>query len=77
MFALTNILFINVKNYRGLVLVISVKEAAERLSISERQVQKLCGEGAIKGASKISGVWLMPSESVYIGFDSNYAAVKQ
>lgn len=57
--------------------MISVKEAAERLSISERQVQKLCGEGAIKGASKISGVWLMPSESVYIGFDSNYAAVKQ
>ena len=48
-----------------------------RLSISERQVQKLCGEGAIKGASKISGVWLMPSESVYIGFDSNNAAVKQ
>lgn len=58
-------------------MLISVKEAAERLSVSERQVQKLCGEGAIVGASKISGVWLMPSESVCIGYDSNADAVKQ
>lgn len=58
-------------------MLISVKEAAERLSVSERQVQKLCGEGAIMGASKISGVWLVPSESVYIGFDSNAASIKQ
>ena len=56
---------------------ISVKEAAERLSVSERQVQKLCSEGAITGASKISGVWLVPSESVCIGPNSDVAAVKQ
>ena len=58
-------------------MLISVKEAAERLSVSERQVQKLCSEGAIVGASKISGVWLVPSESLCIEFDSSVAAVKQ
>ena len=58
-------------------MMISVKEAAARLSVSERQVQKLCREGTIKGASKISGVWLLPDDSVDIGFSSDATAGKR
>lgn len=43
--------------------MISVKEAAALLNnISERRVRTLCAEGRIKGAKKISGVWLLPDK---------------
>jgi hypothetical protein len=42
---------------------ISVKEAAERFSISERRVQKLCEEKRIPGATMVSGIWLIPEDS--------------
>ena len=38
----------------------SVKEAAERWDISERQVQKLCSEGRIDGVTRFSNSWVIP-----------------
>lgn len=36
---------------------ISTAQAAEKWGISERRVQKLCGEGRIDGAMRFSCVW--------------------
>lgn len=44
-------------------LHLSVKEAAERFSLSERRIQMLCEEGSIEGAIKTSGVWLIPESA--------------
>lgn len=41
---------------------ISVKEAAEKLSVTQRAVQKWAKEGKIAGAQKFSGSWLIPSD---------------
>ena len=42
----------------------SVKETAEKFNISERRVQKLCEEGRIIGAKRISNVWLIPKNAI-------------
>ena len=39
---------------------ISVREAAERWDISERQVQKLCSEGRVDGVTRFSNTWAIP-----------------
>lgn len=43
--------------------LLSVKETANRFSLSERRVQKLCEAGRIEGAQMISNVWLIPNTS--------------
>ena len=39
---------------------LSVREAAERWDITERQVQKLCAEGRIDGVTRFSNTWAIP-----------------
>lgn len=38
---------------------ISVLEAAKKMGISERRVQKLCEENRISGVAKFSRMWLI------------------
>lgn len=44
--------------------MISVKEAATLLKISERRVRVLCAENRIKGAKKIGPTWVLPGKPV-------------
>lgn len=41
----------------------TVQEAAQEWSISERQVQKLCKNNRIEGLVKLSRVWLIPKDA--------------
>lgn len=41
----------------------TVREAAEKWSITERWVQKLCEEKRIKGAVRFSRVWMIPTNA--------------
>lgn len=40
--------------------MISVKEAATALKVSERRVRVLCVEKRIKGAKKVGRAWVLP-----------------
>ena len=42
--------------------MISIEDASTKLNISKRRLQKLCEEGRIAGASKISNVWILPDK---------------
>jgi DNA-binding transcriptional regulator LsrR (DeoR family) len=42
---------------------LSAKEIAEQWNISRRRVQILCEEGRIKGAFKLSDVWVIPKDA--------------
>lgn len=42
---------------------LSAKEVAEKWNISRRRVQILCEEGRIKGAFKLSNVWVIPKDA--------------
>jgi len=42
---------------------ISTAQAAEKWSISERRVQKLCDDGRIMGAMRFSRVWAIPKDA--------------
>ena len=42
---------------------LSAKETAEKWNISRRRVQKLCVEGRIPGAFKLSDVWVIPKDA--------------
>ena len=44
-------------------MYISVSDAAKKFGVSKRRVQTLCEQGRIKGASRISGVWLIPENA--------------
>lgn len=44
-------------------MYISVSDAAEKFNISKRRVQFLCEQGRIEGASRMSGVWLIPTNA--------------
>ena len=44
--------------------MISVKEAATILGISERRVRVLCAERRIKGVKKIGTTWVLPGNPV-------------
>ena len=48
---------------RGVSIYISVSDAAEKFHISKRRVQLLCEQGRIEGASRMSGVWLIPTNA--------------
>lgn len=39
---------------------LSVKEVAIKWNVTVRQVQKLCANGRIPEAHRVSGVWLIP-----------------
>ncbi len=42
---------------------ITVQEAAEKWGITPRQVQILCKNDRIKGASRISRIWIIPEHA--------------
>ncbi len=41
----------------------SVKETAEQWEISERRVQKLCGENRIEGVIRFGHIWMIPKSA--------------
>ena len=41
----------------------SVREISVLWGVSERLVQRLCAEGRIEGAQKLSGSWIIPSDA--------------
>ena len=43
---------------------ISVKEAAERWDISERQVQRMCVKDMISSVMRFSNTWAIPEDTV-------------
>lgn len=42
---------------------ISVKEAVELWGVSERWIQKLCGEGRIDGVKRFGRSWMIPKDA--------------
>ena len=42
---------------------ISAKDAAAQWDITERQVQKLCSEGRIKGVTRFANSWAIPEDA--------------
>lgn len=42
---------------------ITVREASEKWSISERRVQRLCQENRIEGACRFGRVWMVPQDA--------------
>ena len=44
-------------------MFISVSEAAKKFNISKRRVQFLCEQGRIDGATRVSGVWILPKDA--------------
>lgn len=42
---------------------ITVQEAAEKWSVTPRQVQILCKEGRIAGAMRMSCIWVIPANA--------------
>lgn len=42
---------------------ITVQEAAEKWSVTPRQVQILCKEGRISGAMRMSRIWIIPEDA--------------
>ena len=41
----------------------SCPEAAKKWGVSDRRVQKLCGENRIPGVSRIGNMWLIPKNT--------------
>ncbi len=41
----------------------TVRQAAEKWSITERWVQKLCEGNRVKGAVRFSRVWMIPKDA--------------
>ena len=48
----------------------TVKEAAAVWKCSERNIQLLCKQGLIPGAHKISGIWVIPTDSIRPGTEN-------
>lgn len=42
---------------------ISVQQAADKWGISERRIQKLCGENRINGVVRFGHAWAIPKDS--------------
>lgn len=42
---------------------ITVQEAADKWSITARQVQILCKENRIEGAKRMSRIWIIPEDA--------------
>ena len=41
----------------------SARQAAEKWNITDRQVQSLCSQSKIKGATRIGREWLIPKDA--------------
>jgi len=41
--------------------MISLKDAAKKLGVTERRMRTLCAEGRVVGAKKIGGSWILPT----------------
>ena len=56
---------------------ISAKEAALKLHLTERWIQKLCKDGRVEGAMRFGtqGIWLVPIEWVDKKLDCNRDAM--
>lgn len=39
---------------------LTIKAASDLWNLSSRRITKLCEEGRIDGAKKISGIWILP-----------------
>ena len=50
---------------------ITVQEAAEKWGITPRQVQFLCKNGRIKGAARMSRIWIIPDTAEKPTADKN------
>ena len=42
----------------------TVRQAAEKWSVSERRVQQMCETGMIEGAKWFSRLWMIPEDAV-------------
>ncbi|HZK61596.1 MAG TPA: DNA-binding protein [Anaerovoracaceae bacterium] len=42
---------------------LSVKDIADKWNITIRQVQKLCADGRIVNAKRVSRIWLIPQDA--------------
>lgn len=42
---------------------LSISQMAEKWGVSNRRIQRLCLEGRIDGAKKISNIWLLPEDA--------------
>ena len=42
---------------------ITVQEAAEKWGVTPRQVQILCKTNRIPGATRLSGIWIIPEKA--------------
>ena len=42
----------------------TVQEAAEKWGVTPRQVQILCKESRVEGASRMSRIWIIPKNAV-------------
>jgi len=42
---------------------LSAKDIADKWNITIRQVQKLCAEGRIENAKRVSRIWLIPQNA--------------
>jgi hypothetical protein len=59
---------------------ITVQEAADKWGITSRQVQILCKNGRIEGATRMSRIWIIPENAKKPTADRNrsvYLAVHQ
>lgn len=54
---------------------ITVQEVAEKWGITARQVQILCKETRIKGAIKMSRIWIVPDDAQKPTADKKRAGV--
>ena len=43
--------------------IMTSQQAAERWGITDRQVQSLCSQGKIEGATKLGRAWLIPKDT--------------
>ena len=55
---------------------ISVKEAAQKVAVTERWIQQLCKDGKIEGAMRLGGTgpWLVPKD--YLNIYKNTSEIK-
>lgn len=56
------------RNRKGPTMI-STKEAAALLGISDRRVRVLCEEGRIQGAERVGGSWVLPDKPQVIAVD--------
>ena len=62
---------LNIDNFIGhglrsirVIEYMTLKEAAEKWSISPQRINTLCLDGRIEGASKVGNLWLIPKDTL-------------